>query len=144
LEIKPDHYEGLVFSGVIHHEHGDDRRAEKFLKQAVALYSEAFLPNFSLGAVYAGSGELSRAVLFLERAVAADALPQALFLLGRCYYDMGKPSRSIHSLREAVRRDPAFEEAHLITCSDWPIWTGAGTARRWRVFAPRSGSIRRR
>ncbi len=112
LEIKPDHYEGLVFSGVIHHEHGDDRRAEDFLKRAVALYSEAFLPNFSLGAVYAGSGELSRAVLFLERAVAADALPQALFMLGRCYYEMGKPSRSITSLREAVRRDPAFEEAH--------------------------------
>lgn len=114
LELKPDHYEGLVFSGVIHHEQGDNTRAEDFLKQAVSHYPESFLPSFSLGAVYASAGNLSRAALFLERAVEIDPLPQALVLLGRCLYEAGRLTSAIRYLREAVRHDPAFEEAHYL------------------------------
>ncbi len=112
LEVKPDHYEGLVYSGVILYERGDHSRAEESLKRAVALYPETFLPNFSLGAVYASQGNLGKAVLFLERAVKVDSVPQALFLLGSCLYEMGRLSQAIRPLQEAVRLDPAFEEAH--------------------------------
>lgn len=115
LELKPDHYEGLVYSGVIHHERGNMERAEEYLKRAVGIYPDSFLPHFSLGAVYAGEGHLAKAVIFLEKAVAIDAVPQALYLLGSCYYEMGKLEPAIRSLREAVRHDPAFEEAyHLL------------------------------
>ncbi len=54
-------------------------------------------------------------MLFLERAVALDAVPQALFLLGSCFYEMGKLAPAVKHLQEAVRLDPAFEEAyHLL------------------------------
>ncbi|HEX5759507.1 MAG TPA: tetratricopeptide repeat protein [Thermoanaerobaculia bacterium] len=112
LEVKPDHYEGLVYSGVILYERGEHPRAEESLKRAVALYPETFLPNFSLGAVYASQGNLAKAVLFLERAVKVEAVPQALYLLGSCLYEMGRLSQATRSLQEAVRLDPAFEEAH--------------------------------
>lgn len=112
LEVKPDHYEGLVYSGVLHYERGEAERAEEHLKRAVALYSDTFLPHFSLGAVYAGRGNLAKAVLFLERAVALEPVPQALYLLGNCFYEMGKLTPAIRHLEEAVRSDPAFEEAH--------------------------------
>ncbi|MFQ5350449.1 MAG: tetratricopeptide repeat protein, partial [Thermoanaerobaculia bacterium] len=101
-----------VFSGVILHERGDEPRAEKHLKRAVALYPDSFLPHFSLGAVYAAHGRLSRAVVLLERAVEIDAVPQALFLLGSCLYEMGKLTGSIRTLQQLVRQDPANEEAH--------------------------------
>jgi tetratricopeptide (TPR) repeat protein len=115
LEVKPDHYEGLVYSGVIHYERGDAVRAEEHLKRAVALYPDSFLPHFSLGAVYAGQGNLVLAVLFLERAVALEPVPQALYLLGNCFYEMGKLQPALRHLQEAVRHDPAFEEAyHLL------------------------------
>jgi tetratricopeptide (TPR) repeat protein len=112
LEVRPDHYEGLVYSGVIVHERGDARRAEDFLKRAVARYPDAFLPHFSLGAVYAGDGHLAKAVAFLEKAVSLDPVPQALYLLGSCLYEMGRLGPAIKQLKEAVRHDPAFEEAH--------------------------------
>jgi tetratricopeptide (TPR) repeat protein len=112
LEVKPDHYEGLVYSGVIHYERGDHERAEERLKRAVALYPDSFLPQFSLGAVYAGQGNLAKAVLYLERAAALDPVPQALYLLGSCFYEMGKLSAATRRLEEAVRHDPAFENAH--------------------------------
>jgi tetratricopeptide (TPR) repeat protein len=115
LEVKPDHYEGLVYSGVIFYEQGDATRAEERLKRAVALYPDSFLPHFSLGAVYAGQGNLALAVLYLERAVALDSVPQALYLLGSCFYEMGKLQPALRHLQEAVRHDPAFEEAyHLL------------------------------
>jgi tetratricopeptide (TPR) repeat protein len=115
LEVKPEHYEGLVYSGVIYYERGDHTRAEEYLKRAVAIYPDSFLPHFSLGAVYAGQGNLAKAVLFLERAVELDAVPQALYLLGSCYYEMGKLSAAIQALQDSVRHDPAFEEAyHLL------------------------------
>ncbi len=111
LEVKPDHYEGLIYSGVIYHERSDPR-AEDYLKRAVQRYPDSFLPHFSLGAVYAGAGNLSRAVVYLEKAVELDAVPQALFLLGSCYHEMGKLQPAVKVLREAVRLDPGFEEAH--------------------------------
>ncbi|MEM7349347.1 MAG: tetratricopeptide repeat protein [Acidobacteriota bacterium] len=112
LSVKPNHFESLVYSGVLCHEQGDGGRAEELLKRSATLYPDAFLPAFSLGAVYAAEGQLPRAVAFLERAVESEPLPQAYHLLGVCCYEMGKVTAAIRHLREAVRIDPAFEEAH--------------------------------
>jgi len=114
LEEKPDHFEALVYSGVIRHERGELDRAESLLKRAVAEYPDAFLPHFSLGATYASNGELTRAVAHLEIAVEIDPVPQALYLLGNCHYESGRASKAIFCLQEAVRLDPAFEEAHYL------------------------------
>ena len=115
LAAKPDHYEGLVYSGVIRHQRGDNERAERHLKRAVALYPDSFLPHFSLGAILAVRGDLARAATYLEQATQLDSVPHALYLLGSCYYEMGKVQPSIQVLREAIRLDPAFEECfHLL------------------------------
>jgi tetratricopeptide (TPR) repeat protein len=112
LAVAPDHYEGLVFSGVIRHERGELAAAEEVLLRAIERYPDAFLPAFSLGAALAGQGQLARAVAFLERAVASDPVPQALFLLGRCYLEMGRVAPAIEVLKDTVRKDPGHEEAH--------------------------------
>lgn len=115
LEVKPNHFESLVYGGVTCHELRDTPRAEAWLKRAVALYPDEFLPAFSLGAIYAETGRLPEATMLLERAVEADPLPQAVFLLGRCAYDMGRVGVAIRHLRQVVRMDPAYEEAyHLL------------------------------
>lgn len=114
LEAEPEHFEALVYGGVLRHEGNDSAGAEELLRRAVQLYPDDFLPAFSLGAVYATTGELSRAVTWLDRAVDAEPLPQALYLLGNCYYEMGRVSPAIRRLREAVHADPAFEEAWYV------------------------------
>ena len=114
LAVKADHFESLVYSGVLCHQRGDGERAEELLKRAVALYPDDFLPAFSLGAVYAARGRLPQAAAFLERALAIDAIPQAFYLLGGCRYEMGQVTAAIRHLREAVRLDPAFEDAYQL------------------------------
>ncbi|HET9765688.1 MAG TPA: tetratricopeptide repeat protein [Thermoanaerobaculia bacterium] len=112
LELKPGHFEGLVYGGVIRHEAGDVDGASKLLQRAVELHGESFLPHFSLGAVYASQGDPARAAQHLERAVGIEAVPQALFLLGRCWHELGQLGPAIRCLRDAVGKSPLFEEAH--------------------------------
>ena len=114
LASRADQFEALVFSGVIRHERGEFERAETLLRRAVAVYPDAFLPHFSLGAVCAAHGDLGRAVAYLERACELDPVPQALYLLGNCHFEMGRAGEAIQCLGEAVRLDPAFEEAHYL------------------------------
>ncbi len=115
LEAKPDHYEGLVYSGVIHHQLGNNERAKLLLERTTQLYRDNFLPHFSLGAVLASEGQLAKAVVYLSRAVEIDAVPDAHYLLGSCYYEMGKLGPASEALAEAVKLDPAYEECyHLL------------------------------
>ena len=116
LEAQPDHFDALVYGGVLTHERGADesdgrRRAVALLERAVGLYPDHFLPAFSLGAVYASGGELRSAVQMLMRAVDLEPLPQALYMLGNCLYEMGQPGAAIRDLQRAVEADPGFEEA---------------------------------
>lgn len=112
LDAREDHYEGLVFSGVILYEKGQHEPAGRFLQQALALYPESFLPLFALGAIAAASSEIATAVDLLGRAVEIERVPQALYLLGSCHYELGRRGSAIDALREAVGLDPTFEEAH--------------------------------
>jgi tetratricopeptide (TPR) repeat protein len=112
LELKPDHFEGLVYAGVIRHERGDGAGAQQLLQRAVELHGGQFLPHFSLGAVCAARGELELAAKHLGRAVTLDAVPQALFLLGRCLHELGQLGPARRHLEDAVEKSPLFEEAH--------------------------------
>jgi tetratricopeptide (TPR) repeat protein len=114
LEARPEHFEALVYGGVLMHEIGRSDAAEELLRRAVELYPDHFLPAFSLGAVYAATGDLVRAATFLERAVDFEPVPQAQFLLGNCLYEMGKLTPAIAHLRDAVHADPGFEEAWYV------------------------------
>lgn len=111
LEARPEHVQGLVYSGVILLQQGE-QRGQELLEQAVTLHQNAFLPHFCLGASLAGRGQLKSAVAFLERAVEIDRVPQALYLLGRCRYEMGRIGPAIESLDQALGADPSFEECH--------------------------------
>lgn len=114
LKAEPDHFQTLVYAGVVRQQGGEYAVAKEFLERAVALQPEAFLPLFSLGAVYADQEQYSHAIILLERAVAVDAVPHALFLLGRCLYESGRPGRAIDALERVVRLDPGFDEGYYL------------------------------
>ncbi len=112
LERDADHFEGLVYAGVLHHEAGDDERADRHLRRAEELYPDTFLPHFSLGAVRASQGEAEAAVEHLRAAVEIDPAPQARYLLGRSYLELGEVNSAIEHLEAAIESSSDFEEAH--------------------------------
>lgn len=110
LRAAPDHFESLVYGGVLCHVQDREDEAENRLRRAVAAYPGEFLPAFSLGAMYAGRGRLSEATELLEQAVEVEAVPQALLLLGRCHYEQGHAGIAIDALQEALRQEPDSRE----------------------------------
>src|SRR5687768_9964339 len=69
LELRPGHFDALVYGGVIRHEAGDPEGARLLLQRAVEHHGEQFLPHFSLGAVCAAIGEPALAAQHLRQAV---------------------------------------------------------------------------
>jgi tetratricopeptide (TPR) repeat protein len=115
LLTAPDHFESLVYSGVLCHVKNLEELAERRLQRAVAKYPEHFLPSFSLGAIYASQGRLLEAVSLLGRAVELEEVPQAVLLLGQCCYELDRPGLAITHLEAALRLDPTSIEAlHLV------------------------------
>ena len=116
--MQPDHFDAAVFYGVLLHERQDLKGAERWLRRAIQISQESFLPYFSLGAIYARKGKLLRAQKFLEKAIQIEQLPQAYYLLGTIFYDKGQLERAIRSFQGALKLDPEYEEAiyHLGLC----------------------------
>jgi tetratricopeptide (TPR) repeat protein len=112
LELRPNHFEALVYGGVIRHEAGDPAGARELLQRAVEQHGDQFLPHFSLGAVFAAIGEPKLAAEHLRRAVGIDPVPQALYLLGRCLHELGQLGPAKQCLEDAVAKSPTFEEAY--------------------------------
>jgi tetratricopeptide (TPR) repeat protein len=109
--VQPDHFDAAVFYGVLLHERQDLKGAERWLRRAIQISQESFLPYFSLGAIYARKGKYLRAQKFLEKAIQLEAIPQAYFLLGTIFYEKGQLERAIRAFQAALKLDPDYEEA---------------------------------
>lgn len=111
LALRGPHLESLIYLGTVASDLGDWDRAEQVLKTARDLDPTAFLPNFTLGALAGMQDRPEEAVQYLESAIALDRIPQAYFLLGANYLDMGGTGRAIDAFKEAVALAPDFEDA---------------------------------
>ncbi len=111
LRKEPDHFEALVYSGVLENEAGRTERAMEALKRAISVKPDAFLPYFALGALHALSGQLARAETFLRKATAIEESAQAWSLLGTIAAERGRLGEAIEALQKAVRLDPEDEDA---------------------------------
>ena len=65
LERRPQHFDAVVYSGVLEHDLGGPTARRRPLAGA-ALRPDAFLPAFALGAIYAGTGQLAKAETLLK------------------------------------------------------------------------------
>ena len=86
---------------------GDLHTAEPALHELVARYPGNYEANEALGSLYAESGEVARAMTYLERA-ASVAPGQAIAHanLGTAYFKLGKNKEAVRELRVAVASDP--------------------------------------
>ena len=111
LSVEPGHFESLVYSGIAASEKGETETAEDLLKRAVERKPDAFLPHFSLGALYANASRWGEAEVELARALEAAPVPAAHVLLGTVLREKGDIARAIQQFEEARRLQPDSEEA---------------------------------
>jgi tetratricopeptide (TPR) repeat protein len=111
LAVQPTHFESLVYSGIIAGEAGEIEAAESFHKQAIRRRSDAFLPHFALGALYAHASRWADAERELLKALDVAPQPSAHVLLGTVLKEKGDVARAIRHFEEALKLQPDSEEA---------------------------------
>jgi tetratricopeptide (TPR) repeat protein len=111
LGVAPNHFESLVYSGIVASEAGDGEAAEAFHKHAIERRADAFLPHFALGALYAQASRWNEAEVELSKAVDIAAQPSAHVLLGTVLREKGDVTRAIRHFEEALQIQPDSEEA---------------------------------
>ncbi|HEV8611295.1 MAG TPA: tetratricopeptide repeat protein [Thermoanaerobaculia bacterium] len=111
LAVQPNHFESLVYSGIVASEAGDTDAAETFHRRAIERRSDAFLPHFALGTLYAHASRWADAEKELLQAVEIAPQPSAHVLLGNVLREKGDVSRAILHFEEALKLQPDSEEA---------------------------------
>jgi len=89
------------------YDQGDLHGAEPVLRELSARYPKNYEANEALGSLYAESGELTRAMTYLQRA-ASVAPGQAIAHanLGAAYLKLGRNEDAVHELEIAAKSDP--------------------------------------
>ncbi len=111
LSVTANHFESLVYSGIVASEAGDAAAAEEFHKRAIDRRPDAFLPHFALGALYAHASRWDDAEKELLRAVDVAPQPSAHVLLGTVLREKGDVTQAIRHFEEALKLQPDSEDA---------------------------------
>lgn len=111
LALRGPHLESLIYLGTVASDLGRWDRAEQVLTAAKDLDPTAFLPSFTLGALAGMKGHPEEAIRHIETAITLDRVPQAYYLLGANFLELGRTGRAIDAFKEAVSLAPDFEEA---------------------------------
>jgi Flp pilus assembly protein TadD len=104
---------GLVNLGLVEFSSGDSAKAEKLLKQAVALRIETAPAWLTLGMIYMDQNRFPEALAALSQATLLDPQnPRARNFLGVVIGREGWIDGAQQELRRAVELDPSYADAH--------------------------------
>jgi tetratricopeptide (TPR) repeat protein len=113
LSTSPEHYESLLYSGIVASESGEARLAETHLRRAIEIRPEGFLSHFALGGLLARQARFDEARAELNRAREIAPIPAVRILLGQVLREVGESGSAAEQFEEALREDPRNEEAHF-------------------------------
>jgi len=113
LSVHPDHYESLLYSGIVASESGDAKNAESLLRRAIEIRRDGFLSHFALGGLLARQGRFgeSREELLQARQIAP--VSGVRILLGQVERELGDVAAAIVEFEEALKDDSRNEEANF-------------------------------
>jgi tetratricopeptide (TPR) repeat protein len=113
LSLDPQNPMGLVNLGLVEFSSGDSAKAEKLLKQAVALRIETAPAWLTLGMIYMDQNRFPEALAALSQATLLDPQnPRARNFLGVVIGRDGWIDGAQQELRRAVELDPSYADAH--------------------------------
>ena len=111
LAGNPQHYEALLYSGIVASETGDAKTAETYLKRAIEIRPEGFLSHFALGGLYARQARFDEARQQLVQAREIAPIAAARVLLGQVERELGEVDRAIEEFEAALKDDSSSQEA---------------------------------
>jgi tetratricopeptide (TPR) repeat protein len=113
-EITPGDQRISLLLGLTCADEGDADRAKKLLSTATRLGGSSFAAHYGLGRLFVAEQNWQKAVHQFKRALASRPSPEAHYVLGCLYYQIGRDALAMRHLLKAVEMDEAYAEAFYV------------------------------
>jgi tetratricopeptide (TPR) repeat protein len=111
LEAAPGNFAALLLLGLACGDEGELERARELLGEAARRDKSSFAAHYGLGRLLAAEQRWKDALAEFKLALAAHPSPEAHYVIGCVYYQLGRDRMSVRHLRKAVEMDGEYAAA---------------------------------
>jgi tetratricopeptide (TPR) repeat protein len=114
FESAPEDYRVCLLLGLACGDEGEADRAKQLLGAAARNGGASFAAHYGLGRLLAAEQKWSEALAEFKRALAARPSPEAHYVVGCAYYQMGRDRMAARHLRKAIEMDAEYAAAYYM------------------------------
>lgn len=111
FEAAPGNFRILLLLGLACGDEGEVERARELLGEAARRDKTSFAAHYGLGRLHAAEHRWKEALIEFKLALAARPSPEAHYVIGCVYYQLGRDRMSVRHLRKAVEMDSEYAAA---------------------------------
>jgi tetratricopeptide (TPR) repeat protein len=111
FELLPGDDRVCLLLGLALGDEGEAERAKKLLSDAVRRGRASFAAHYGLGRIFAAEERWRDALQEFKRALAARSSPEAHYVVGCVYYQLGHDRMAARHLRKAIGMDDGYAAA---------------------------------
>jgi tetratricopeptide (TPR) repeat protein len=111
FEAAPDDYRLCLLLGLACGDEGEAERAKQLLNDAARHGGASFAAHYGLGRLLAAEQRWTDALAQFKRALAARPSPEAHYVVGCVYYQLGRDRMAARHLRKAIEMDAEYAAA---------------------------------
>ncbi len=114
FESAPNDYRVCLLLGLACGDEGEAERAKQLLGAAARRGGASFAAHYGLGRLLAAEQRWTEALTEFKRALAARPSPEANYVVGCVYYQLGRDRISARHLRKAIEMDADYAAAYYM------------------------------
>lgn len=112
--IAPNDARTTLLLGLACADAGDRERAKELLSRTTRLGGSSFAAHYGLGRLFAAEENWRQALREFKRALSSKPSPEAHYVLGCLYYQLGRDSLALRHLRKAIEMDENYGAAFYL------------------------------
>jgi tetratricopeptide (TPR) repeat protein len=111
---EPDNPRLCLLLGLACGDDGDPQRAKELLLETIRRGGNSYAAHYALGRLFAAEADWESALAEFRLALAARNCPEAHYVVGRVYYQLGRNRLALRQLVKAVEMAPDYGEAFYL------------------------------
>jgi tetratricopeptide (TPR) repeat protein len=114
FDITPDDDRVCLLLGLAMGDDGEAEGAKRLLSDAVRRNDASFAAHYGLGRIFAAEERWREALQEFKRALAVRSSPEAHYVVGSVYYQLGHDRMAARHLRKAIEMDGGYAAAYYV------------------------------
>lgn len=114
FDLQPDDDRVCLLLGLALGDEGEAESAKLLLSDAVRRNDSCFAAHYGLGRIFAAEERWRDALQAFKRALAVRSSPEAHYVVGCCYYQLGHDRMAARHLRKAIGMDSGYAAAFYV------------------------------